>query len=187
MPEMDGFEVCRKIRQNEWRYERGELSTICALSGSSLTDDPGLAAAAGMDGFLQKPFSCDPLVRLMDDVRARCTNNPMPRSFIIFERMLGAPAFRSFARTAQSAIESSHRPTIESFTEKNWPKLLSDLTHMAQKAFGLGLVNIGCTAENITSVLSDESFTPHDEYTIIKQFDHYNEEVLRFKESIEAR
>ncbi len=64
LPELDGFEVVRAIREHE-RTAGGHLPVI-ALTASSRKDDRERCLAAGMDDFLTKPVSPSGLLAAMD-------------------------------------------------------------------------------------------------------------------------
>jgi len=55
MPEMDGFETTRRIR--EWESANNVHHTIVALTANALEGDRERCLAAGMDDYLTKPFS----------------------------------------------------------------------------------------------------------------------------------
>ena len=60
MPLVDGFEATRHIRNVE--TEAGRTKTpIVALSGYSHSEGRGICLAAGMDDYLQKPFTINEL------------------------------------------------------------------------------------------------------------------------------
>ncbi|MDH3714655.1 MAG: response regulator [Gammaproteobacteria bacterium] len=61
MPEMDGFEATRAIRQRERRNEKMISTPIVALTANARPDDSRACKAAGMDDFLSKPFSVEQL------------------------------------------------------------------------------------------------------------------------------
>ena len=69
MPEMDGYEATRKIRDFEQRRQRAHTPIIC-LTAHVLMSDIERSTEAGMDDFLSKPVSQDKL----DSVISRWTD-----------------------------------------------------------------------------------------------------------------
>ena len=65
LPDMDGFEVARRIRA----LPNGDEPAIVAASGYG--EVPGAAQAAGMDGYLVKPLQFDQIERLLSTRPAR--------------------------------------------------------------------------------------------------------------------
>jgi CheY-like chemotaxis protein len=59
MPEMDGVETCRAIREKE--RGSGRHTPIIALTAHAMTGDRDRFLAAGMDGFASKPIRMDEL------------------------------------------------------------------------------------------------------------------------------
>lgn len=56
MPEMDGFEAARRVREHEAQNKLPRLALI-ALTANVFPEDRDLCLAAGMDDFLAKPFT----------------------------------------------------------------------------------------------------------------------------------
>ncbi len=67
MPELNGFEATRKIREFEQENKRKEKVRIYAMTASSLQDKSENCLSAGMDGYLSKPFRNDELMALLVD------------------------------------------------------------------------------------------------------------------------
>ncbi len=63
MPELDGFEATRQIRQHEGTARR---APVIALTASLAEQDRGRCLAAGMDDYLVKPVSQEALIRVLD-------------------------------------------------------------------------------------------------------------------------
>jgi signal transduction histidine kinase/HPt (histidine-containing phosphotransfer) domain-containing protein/ActR/RegA family two-component response regulator len=65
MPELDGYEATRQIRQQERQGGGRPRACIIALTANSLMGDREKCLAAGMDDYLPKPFTLDQLHRVM--------------------------------------------------------------------------------------------------------------------------
>jgi CheY-like chemotaxis protein len=61
MPEMDGLEATRRIRQAESDGRRRDRLPIVALTASTLEGDRQVCIEAGMDEFLAKPLKPEAL------------------------------------------------------------------------------------------------------------------------------
>ena len=70
MPGIDGYEVCRRIRQQSW----GRSTVIAALTGWSRDEDKDRSEQAGFDHFLVKPV--DP--KALEDLIAAVGRGPGP-------------------------------------------------------------------------------------------------------------
>lgn len=67
MPGLDGYEVCRRIRQQAW----GRVVVIAALTGWSRDEDKARSEQAGFDRFLVKPVDPKVLEDLIAAVRPK--------------------------------------------------------------------------------------------------------------------
>jgi signal transduction histidine kinase/CheY-like chemotaxis protein len=65
MPSMDGFELARRIRENE-RIERRGRTPILAVTASALEDQEQKSRAVGMDGLITKPVGIEQLRATLD-------------------------------------------------------------------------------------------------------------------------
>ena len=65
MPELDGFEVCRRLRLN------GDHTPVLFLTARDDTEDKVRGLTLGGDDYLQKPFSLDELVARVEAVLRR--------------------------------------------------------------------------------------------------------------------
>ena len=70
MPGLDGYEVCRRIRQHSW----GRDTVIAALTGWSRDEDKDRSEQAGFDHFLVKPV--DP--KVLENLIAAVGRGPGP-------------------------------------------------------------------------------------------------------------
>jgi CheY-like chemotaxis protein len=70
MPTMDGFEATRCIRQLEREGRLTGHRPIVALTANAIRGDRERCLAAGMDGYLSKPFDPDQLLTVMAELLA---------------------------------------------------------------------------------------------------------------------
>lgn len=63
MPEMDGFEATRRIREEEALHHRH--TTIVALTADAMTGDREKCLMAGMDDYLNKPFKPEQVTEML--------------------------------------------------------------------------------------------------------------------------
>jgi signal transduction histidine kinase/DNA-binding response OmpR family regulator len=63
MPELDGFEATRKLREAEHAAGDGYRRVIIALTANAIKGDRELCLAAGMDGYVTKPIDPAELLR----------------------------------------------------------------------------------------------------------------------------
>ena len=66
MPKLNGYEVCRRIRQQA----RGKNTVVIALTGWGQEDDRRKSHSAGFDFHLVKPVDLDVLYKLLAGVTA---------------------------------------------------------------------------------------------------------------------
>ncbi len=69
MPDMDGLEATRQIRALERAV--GRHSPILALTANAMRGDEEVCLAAGMDGYIPKPFEAEKLLRAVDTAAGR--------------------------------------------------------------------------------------------------------------------
>jgi len=65
MPEMNGLEATRRIREREQRLQVSQPVPIIALTASTEPADRTACAQAGMNGFLAKPFTSEELTQVL--------------------------------------------------------------------------------------------------------------------------
>ena len=68
MPDLDGFEVCRRLRTE------GDRTPVLFLTARDSTEDKVRGLTLGGDDYLQKPFSLDELVARAEAVLRRTSN-----------------------------------------------------------------------------------------------------------------
>jgi len=65
MPEVDGFEATRRIREHEGVHVTGRRLSIVAITESALTCDREKCIESGMDGYLAKPYRVPELAAVL--------------------------------------------------------------------------------------------------------------------------
>jgi PAS domain S-box-containing protein len=65
MPVMDGYETTRQIREIEKAYPTEKTAKIYALTANATSEDQRKCFAAGMNGFLTKPFNYTELEKII--------------------------------------------------------------------------------------------------------------------------
>ena len=75
MPELDGFEVCRRLRAS------GDRTPVLFLTARDATEDKVRGLTLGGDDYLQKPFSLEELVARANAVLRRTNEAGAPTTF----------------------------------------------------------------------------------------------------------
>lgn len=68
MPQMDGFSVTQRIRESESESGQNKHIPIVALTANALKGDKERYLAAGMDGYLSKPFQKTQLLKTISEL-----------------------------------------------------------------------------------------------------------------------
>jgi CheY-like chemotaxis protein len=140
MPGLDGFAATARIREAE-KTTGGHLP-IVAVTANSLAGDEEHCLAAGMDGYLGKPFSRQELLRKL----VRFTRNrkaaPTPETDASASRPnLDRARFKDMAQLLGSASRDGHAMLLRSF-QRNTEKRVEDLARAiagkdAEAAYGV--------------------------------------------------
>lgn len=77
MPDLDGFEVCRRLRAD------GDRTPVLFLTARDATEDKVRGLTLGGDDYLQKPFSLDELAARVDAVLRRTTDAASSKSSVL--------------------------------------------------------------------------------------------------------
>ncbi|MBK8814025.1 MAG: response regulator [Methylococcaceae bacterium] len=145
MPFMDGYQATEEIRQNELNENTGKHIPIIALTAHALTEDEAKCKAAGMDGWVTKPFTRQDLSKVMQQW--------LPESLIISDQ----PALKTDINTlvkAINVIEDTTAIDLEFFTRQfkmdNQEDMafISSLTQAFQQNAAQTLSNLQHSIEN---------------------------------------
>ncbi len=156
MPEMDGFEATRQIRQREATRSDGggEHIRILALTANAFRGDKERCLAAGMDDFLSKPYTEEQLrVALGTSVSSRAPAPPPPTP------TLGSPSpvvacidpQRLAMLCAELGKENVHE-IIDDFLA-DLPRLITEIGVMAQAGPPSKVVFLAHSLRGISLVL----------------------------------
>jgi two-component system OmpR family response regulator len=88
MPELDGFEVCRRLRAD------GDRTPVVFLTARDDTDDKVRGLTLGGDDYLQKPFSLDELVARVEAVLRRTSDGSSAARFEVADLWMDDDAHR---------------------------------------------------------------------------------------------
>ncbi len=69
MPEQDGLEATREIRQAEQANPQGKAVHICAITANADEEDEEKCYQAGADSYITKPFKLEELMEVLDGIR----------------------------------------------------------------------------------------------------------------------
>jgi PAS domain S-box-containing protein len=162
MPELDGFQVARAIREREG--VTGEHLPVIALTARSRKEDREKCLAAGMDDFLSKPVRAAELFAAIDRaVSVRRTFQPAPtdaedRTILLAPGVLlatcggDAEGLRELCQDFQTYTPSRLAEVSDALQDQDAPRL----REAAHKLYGL-LSAFSTLAGNIASDLEDRA------------------------------
>jgi signal transduction histidine kinase/CheY-like chemotaxis protein/HPt (histidine-containing phosphotransfer) domain-containing protein len=137
MPEMDGYEAARLIRDEESRGARGgRRIPIVALTAHALEGDRELSLAAGMDDHLSKPFRVNQLEAVLD---RWLTATAQPAATVVIPAAAaGEDPLQSEALESLRAIERQGVPGVVNstiaFYLEDAPPLLATIRYAVEHA-----------------------------------------------------
>jgi two-component system, OmpR family, response regulator len=132
MPDLDGFEVCRRLRSN------GSRIPVLFLTAKDGTEDKVRGLTMGGDDYLVKPFSLEELVARIDAVLRRTGNNHGTPVLRCADLVLDDDAHR-VTRAGEEVALSPTEFNLLRFLMANQGRVLSKaqiLDHVWQYDFG---------------------------------------------------
>ena len=69
MPEMDGLQASREIRQIEQSAPSKKAIHICAITANADKDDEEKCYKAGVNSYITKPFKLEELIEILDSIK----------------------------------------------------------------------------------------------------------------------
>jgi PAS domain S-box-containing protein len=139
MPGLDGFSATARIRAAE--ESKGGHLPILAVTANSLVGDAERCLAAGMDGYLSKPYGRTELLREIVRLTQACGPGAGQAPAVASKPNLDRARFRDMAQLLGSASSDSHGMLLQSF-ERNTEKRIQDLSRAienrdAEAAYGV--------------------------------------------------
>jgi two-component system sensor histidine kinase/response regulator len=158
MPELDGFEVVRTIRERE--QSTGRRLPVIALTARSRKEDRERCLAAGMDDYLAKPVRAAELFTAVDRLVAGSRDSSGPTSLLSPEVVLGAcggdaEGLRELCQDFQAFAPARLGEVMDALRERDGPRL----REAAHKLCGL-LSAFSTVAGNLAADLEDRAAAP---------------------------
>jgi two-component system, sensor histidine kinase and response regulator len=191
MPELDGFQVVRAIRERE--STAGGHLPIIALTARSRKEDRERCLAAGMDDFQTKPIRPADLLAAIDRVlRAHSSRQARQRDLVDAPVLLAACGgdpmlFRKMCQTLTARVPEHLAALREALRDQDAPRLreaahkccgmLSEFSAAAGDLAGnLEDLAAGSQLDNTALILEQLETTAHE---LVKQIDGLTVEELR--------
>jgi CheY-like chemotaxis protein len=142
MPELDGFEASRAIREAEKRAGDGQRRPIIALTANAIVGDREFCLAAGMDDYVTKPIDA---VELFSAIRRQLPADRL--------EAIGSPAVTAPAPipVEVSSVNTNAAPPVDLSSLEQRCMGNRKLASKALKIFDVGLVkDVGLLLESVS-------------------------------------
>jgi PAS domain S-box-containing protein len=152
MPEMDGFQVVKSIRDHE--RAGAQRLPIIAFTARSRKQDRDLCLAAGMDDFLSKPVKADELWAAIDRVAAAVGAKPPPAGGLldadVILRTCGGDAgiLQRICRTFQASVPNQ-LARVRTALEARDARGLREAAHLLRGTLSAFSTGAGAAAANV--------------------------------------
>ena len=136
MPEMDGFEVIRRIRA----VEKMKTLPVIAMTAYSMPGDREKCLVAGMNDYLAKPINPDLLLQILRNIKTHATNINDPVQPIEISQSTDSDSEEPVFDAARIRRIFSRKPAalekIVEVSHQNFQKILLEFEkHLAEKDF----------------------------------------------------
>jgi CheY-like chemotaxis protein len=144
MPEMDGLQATRAIRDFELSMNRTTPTPIIAMTAFAGSEDRKTCLDAGMNDYLSKPLKADHLLQLVNSYSERskdCTEAP-------------AASISEAATQDQLSIDTVHNAPV--FAQSELVERLGGRTEMIPRLVDLFFKGIGPRMDELVAALDEE-------------------------------
>ncbi len=175
LPDMDGFEVTRRLRQLESSSRDSTRMRIIALTANAMSGDRERCLGAGMDGYLSKPIARADLMRALAEqsqlapasasrsaLESAQPSNSAEQSAIDFETLndrclrqqdLMSQLLQLFAETtADDLAKIEHALAAQDST-----RIVESAHRIAGSAFQVGALNLGNLARRLENEATNDA------------------------------
>jgi two-component system sensor histidine kinase/response regulator len=161
MPEMDGFEAVRIIRQRE--QATGEHMPILALTAHAMHGDRERCLSAGFDGYLAKPIRQEDLETALNDFVRQPRAGPRHRHSVLEQLSSICDADEAFIHDlALSFLESAPSclsRIITALDAGDWETLASQSHALKGISQTIGALDLAARCEELENVVNRADFT----------------------------
>ena len=150
MPEMDGFEATRRIREME--QSNGHRTPIVAMTAHAMTGDRERCLAIGMDDYIAKPIRKEDLLRIIENCsNAAATRVPEPLAESLLNGTESAPSLYTREELLEQCdCDDELMEKLISLFNENTPRILDSIRESIAQRNSAGLEG---AAHNLLSSL----------------------------------
>jgi CheY-like chemotaxis protein len=179
MPELDGFDVIREVRERERAHGGDEHLPVIALTARSRTEDRERCLAAGMDDFLSKPIQTDELWATID----RVTGGPIATAKGLFDSRIllaacggDAAALKSICQALRARLPENLAAVGDALRDQDSLRL-REAAHKLAGMVSAFSTSTGSVALEIEDLASRSELKPASK--LVVQLNAMTQELLR--------
>ncbi|MDZ7750655.1 MAG: ATP-binding protein [Gammaproteobacteria bacterium] len=165
MPEMDGYDLARAIRQEE---KAGQRASILALTANALRGEANRARAAGMDDYLTKPLTLAALRHALETwLPASAAGGREMTAAVditVLERLVGddADAVRSVLVSFLESARNSAAELEQAFAAAHVGRVGAVAHRLKSAAHAVGAADLGAACEGVEQAARAEDAAAAD-------------------------
>ncbi|NQZ60283.1 MAG: response regulator, partial [Lentisphaeraceae bacterium] len=168
MPEINGLEAARKIRQSKESYA---YTPIIALTAGVMSGDREKCLEAGMNLYLSKPFTKQELFRNIARIfpaYSEYENSPpiVHLDSVVLDKMalksilqeMSTPSFEDMIKLFKSSSHSHLTNLCNAQKDKDWKSARQQAHNLAGAASTIGLILFSKTAHDVEKAILEERY-----------------------------